>query len=356
LNRIENAVMTVSSLAYLSLALLPALSLAQSSCSIATSSASYAAPSVAAGYTARIIASGLKKPRSLRFDSKGRLLVVESGKGITALTLKDAGGACVGVSSKSAVLNDATLNHGIEMSADGKSLYASNSDKAMRWAYNPDTAGVSGQPTTLVQGMDNPDHTTRTLLLSKKAPGTLLVSRGSNDNIDSDAANVESGRSQLRSFNVNSSNVQAQDYATAGTRIGWGLRNSVGIAEHPISGGIFSVENSADDVQRLGQDIHTNNPGEEMNFHGYLNGTQSSVQGGNYGYPQCFAVWNATEIPQNSGLTTGSQFQLGDNPDDAYCANNTIPPRLTFPAHWAPLDIVFNTGGTVAYITSHGSW
>jgi len=351
--------MTISSLAYISLALLPAHSLGLSSCSIPTSSASYAAPSVAAGYIARIVANGLQKPRSLRFDSSGHLLVVEAGKGITALTLKDAGGACVGVSSKSAVLNDASLNHGIEISADGRTLYASNSDKTMRWAYDSNTTRVSGQPTTLVEGMDNEDHTTRTLLLSKKVPGTLLVSRGSNDNIDLAAANLESGHSQLRSFNVNGTDVQAQNYTTGGTRIAWGLRNSVGVAEHPITGGIYSVENSADNIERLGQDIHTNNPGEELNYHGFLDGSSGSsisLIGGNYGYPQCYAVWNISEIPNSSLLRTGSQFALGDNPDDLYCLSNTTAPRLTFPAHWAPLDIVFNNGGTAAYITSHGSW
>lgn len=347
--------MPKSSLTYLALALLPALSLAQSSCSIATSSASYAAPSVAPGYVARIIANGLRRPRSLRFDSAGHLLVVEAGKGITALTLNDAGGACVGTRSSSAVLNDATLNHGIEISPDSKTLYASSSDKAMRWTYDPATARVSGQSTTIVQGMDNSDHTTRTLLLSNKAPGVLLISRGSNDNFDPEAGNLESGRSQLRSFNVNGTN---QDFTTAGTRIAWGLRNSVGLAEHPSTGGVFSVENSADNVQRLGRDIHTNNPGEELNFHGRLDGTRSIPDyiGANYGYPQCYAAWNVTEIPQSSGLKTGNQFQLGDSPDDGYCRNSTIGPRLTFPAHWAPLDIKFNNAGSVAYITSHGSW
>ena len=57
--------------------------------------ASYPAPVVRDGYEARLVATGLTKPRGAIFDSKGSLLVVESGKGITHLTIKDGGWPCV---------------------------------------------------------------------------------------------------------------------------------------------------------------------------------------------------------------------------------------------------------------------
>ncbi|KAF2667815.1 soluble quino protein glucose dehydrogenase [Microthyrium microscopicum] len=339
------------------ISLLITKALAQSSCSIPTSTAKYPAPSLASGYTARIIANGFQRPRSIIFDSEGHLLVVEAGKGITALTLNDAGGSCIGISSKATVIADTSLNHGIEMSPDGTTLYASNSDKAMRWAYDPKATKTNGNATILVQGMDNSDHTTRTILLSKKVNNTLLISRGSNENIDAIAADINSGHSQIRSFDIGG-DTNSLNYATEGTRLGWGLRNSVGVAEHPASGGIYSVENSADNVDRDKEDIHNNNPGEEMNFHGYLNGTKANpdVQGGNYGYPNCYAAWNVSEIPQAGTLQTGSQFEIGDTINDKNCSSPIISPTLTFPAHWAPLDMKFNKAGSVAWITSHGSW
>jgi glucose/arabinose dehydrogenase len=207
--------------------------------------------------------------------------------------------------------------------------------------------------------MDNGDHTTRTLLLPRKVNNTLLVSRGSTANVDLLAQDITSGHSQIRSFALGES-AAPYEFATSVTLLGWGLRNSVGVAEEPITGGIWSVENSVDGIQREGEDIHENNPGEELNFHGYLDGTKSSVSpGSNFGYPSCFAVWNVTEIPQNKGLQVGRQFAMGRQNstfNDTTCAQETVPPRLTFPAHWAPLDIKFNSKGTVAYITSHGSW
>jgi glucose/arabinose dehydrogenase len=54
------------------------------------------APVVASGYSAQVIAQGLTKPRGIIFDSKARLLVVQQGKGIVAITFDDQGGVCLG--------------------------------------------------------------------------------------------------------------------------------------------------------------------------------------------------------------------------------------------------------------------
>ena len=127
--------------------------------------------------------------------------------------------------------------------------------------------------------MNTDDHTTRTLLLSRKVNNTLIVSRGSTSNIDLLAGNIATGHSQIKAFDLNNVPPDGRDFDTEGTRLGWGLRNSVGVAEHPDTGGIFSVENSADQITRNGKDVHENNPAEEMNFNGYLNGTQTAEQG-----------------------------------------------------------------------------
>ena len=128
----------------------------------------------------------------------------------------------------------------------------------------------------------------------------------------------------------------------------------MGVAEHPETGGLYSVENSADDIKRDGVDIHQNNPGEEMNFHGSLIDNTDESQGSNYGYPECFAAWNPSALPNNSDLVVGSQFAL-DSSSDGVCSERTAP-RLTFQAHMAPLDIAFNNSGDQAWVTFHGSW
>lgn len=112
--------------------------------------------------------------------------------------------------------------------------------------------------------MTTEDHTTRTLLLSQKADNILLISRGSTSNIDMLAEDLSSGHSQIKAFNLNNVTDSGYQFDTEGLRLGWGLRNSVGVAEHPDTGGIYSVENSVDEIMREGRDVHQDNPGEEM--------------------------------------------------------------------------------------------
>ena len=162
-------------------------------------------------------------------------------------------------------------------------MYASTTDAAFSWAYNAATMSVSKTNTTLVSGMTTSDHTTRTLLVPQKVNGLLVVSRGSTENIDPLAEQLSSGHSQIKVFNLTNLTSQGYNFDTDGVRLGWGLRNSVGVAEHPTTGGIYAVENSADDITRNGVDVHQNNPGEEMNFLGYLNGTHYANQGADFG-------------------------------------------------------------------------
>lgn len=217
--------------------------------------------------------------------------------------------------------------------------------------------------------MQGTDHTTRTLLFSQFQDSTLVINRGSTENIDPDAIDKASGHSQVKAFNVTKAReVGGLTHTKAGNLMGWGLRNDVGIAEHPITGGIWTVENSVDELMRAGINIRDQNPGEKLNFLGYINKTAipqgayksgNANRGANFGYPQCFAAWNASAVPDYPGLQTGQQFAIGGQSfptNDTYCKNNVVAPRLVFDAHMAPLDIKFNNAGTAAWVSFHGSF
>lgn len=317
----------------------------------------YTPPSVASGWTAQLIANGLKKPRSIQFDTAGALLVADAGVGIRRITFTDNGGTCLAVNQNQLLVNQTTLNHGLAVSTDGRYIYASSADAVFAWGYDAKSGTVSNNPQTIVNNMANNDLVTRTLVTSKVQPGMLIVSRGSGDNYDVDALNIASGLGQIRAFDLSNvtSSSDPYDFDSTGRLLGWGLRNAVGVAEHPKTGGIYSLENSIDGATRDGVDIHENNPGEELNFHGYLNST-TTHQGGNYGYPRCYAVWD-TSMPDATGLSVGDQFSMTTNStlNDTTCADDYVAPRLTFPAHQAPLDIKFNADGTTAFMTFHGS-
>jgi len=304
----------------------------------------------------------LNAPRGIIFDASGHLLVVQQGYGISSLALTDDGGACVRAGKPTDIIVDEALNHGIELSVEGNTLYASSSTAVYSWAYDAGQARNTSGPRELIGQMGDTDgHVTRTLLLARHAgaEGMLLVSRGSMANLDPAALDITTGVSTIKAFNISNATDTPYNFVQDGLLLGWGLRNSVGVGEDPATGGIYSVENSVDEFVRAGQNIHQNNPGEEMNFHGYLNGTQTQEQGGNYGYPSCYAAWNVSEIPQNGDIKVGTQFAIGDQNstvNDTFCRQDRVAPRLTFQAHTAPLDIKFNSNGTAAWVTFHGSW
>lgn len=238
-------------------------------------------PSVALGYTVTAVASALETPRGIVFDSTDRLLTVQRGLGIVGLVFSDQTNSTVAPTSTT-IIEDPDLNHGIELSADGKTLYASSTEAVYSWVYDPMTGMNTSAPTVLVQNMTTSDHTTRTLLLSRKAPGTLLVSRGSTSNVDAEAMDLSSGHSQIKAFDLNNMNGPF-DFSRDGVLLGWGLRNDVGMAEEPTLGGLYSVENSVDQMTRMGEDIHATNPGEELNYLGTMVNNTSPNQGSNFG-------------------------------------------------------------------------
>ncbi|KAI4148485.1 MAG: hypothetical protein LQ340_005068 [Diploschistes diacapsis] len=335
--------------------LLASLSLTIAQCPTSITPTNSIKPTVASDYAYQVVATGLTAPRSLQFDSAGNLLVLEQNKGLSSHVLKDNGGPCVSFSSSKYLIQDTNLTHGLALSPDESIVYVSSSSEVYAYSYDATSSSVGANRSTLVTGMQGTDHTTRTLLYPRHVNNTLVVSRGSTSNFDIGATTVSTGISQVRAFALNGSMSSPYDYGTSGMLLGWGLRNDVGVAEHPTTGGIWSVENSIDQLTRNGADIHENNPGEELNWLGYLNGTNETTQGTDFGYPYCLTAWDPSVLPDNGNITVGTPFASVSS-NDSMCAKTTVP-RLTFQAHMAPIDIKFNgSSGTDAWISFHGSW
>ena len=129
------------------------------------------------------------------------------------------------------------------------------------------------------------------------------------------------------------------------------------MGQEPTTNALYSVENSIDDITRDGTDVHDDNPGEELNYHGPISQITSSTAP-NFGYPYCFALWGTTLFPDIGTLTVGDQFSMVQTTtiDDQICAANYQAPRLTFQAHQAPLDLLFAPDGSAANVSFHGSW
>ena len=100
----------VSLAALLGLFFVPALSQSSASCPSTLTPTKSIKPSIASGYQAALVATGLTKPRSIEFDNAGNLLVVQAGAGIASLQLQDNGGTCVSVKSKKTVVQANTVS------------------------------------------------------------------------------------------------------------------------------------------------------------------------------------------------------------------------------------------------------
>lgn len=75
---------------------------------------------VASGWNATAVLGRLAQPRSIAIDTRGNLLVLENGKGVTAHTLNEDG--CV--TSSTLVIEDASLNHGMDLTPQGNKIVA----------------------------------------------------------------------------------------------------------------------------------------------------------------------------------------------------------------------------------------
>lgn len=183
---------------------------------------SYPAPIMADGYQAQLVYDKFSYPRDIIFDSAGALLVVDYGMGVFALTLDEDSDDCISVKDFKTVVKDNSLEHGVELSPDGTTLYASSSDSVLSWDYSAKMQKTTSDSTTLVTNMKNSDHSTRTLLLSQKVPGLMVVSRGSASNKDPESKDIKSGHAQVKAFNLKNMTSDAYDFDTDGLLLGWG--------------------------------------------------------------------------------------------------------------------------------------
>ncbi|CZR62460.1 uncharacterized protein PAC_12357 [Phialocephala subalpina] len=310
-------------------------------------------PSVVAnGWKATKVKGGMAAARGVVFDSAGHLLVVESGKGITAHTL-DASGC---VQSSKTIVSQLNLNHGITFDANKTTLYASSMTVVWSWTYDPAAVAVVGTAKTVIKGMYNSGHPTRSLLMSPSNPNTLLVSHGASGNIDYPSTDIATGRAMTRVFDLGAIQSGGYNYSTGGFLLAYGLRNAVGIV-FDRSNKLWATENSSSELTRTDADgttfdIHGDNPAEELN---YIGDIAPSTKW--FGFPTCYSVWKPADI-RDRAFSVGDQFVLAPNTtfSDSSCSNVSIPPRLTFQAHSAPLDTKFDASFANMYIAFHGSW
>jgi glucose/arabinose dehydrogenase len=239
--------------------------------------------------------SGLKTPRFMAFSPEGDLYVAEyTGDPDTVKVLPDRN---QDGKPDRVVTFASNLNNPNTIVFRGGAAYVGEWGRVLRLR---DTDGDL-QADTREVFIDNlpatGQHKTKSIAFGPD--GKFYINIGSfHDN-----GLEEPGRATIWQYNAD---------GTGGRVYSRGLRNVVGFAWDPASGLMWGADNGVDE---LGDDL----PFEELNL---------LVDGGDYGYPRC--IGNKQPSPTFPGSD----------------CSRTLAPTVTFPAHSAPLGLIFYTGAS----------
>ena len=307
-----------------------------------------ATPTAAAGLKVAAFAEHLDHPRWLYVLPNGDVLVAETNspakpddskgiKGWIADKVMARAGAGVPSANRITLLRDAdhdgvaetrtvfieNLNSPFGMTLVGNDLYVADTDKLLRFPYQPGEDRISAQPVKVADLPGGPlnHHWTKNVIASPDGK-KLYVTVGSNSNVGENGMDQEQGRAAIWEV----------DPATGSQRIfASGLRNPNGMAWEPVTGKLWTAVNERDEI---GSDLVPD----------YITSVQD---GGFYGWPYSYY---------------GQHVDARVNPQNPELVAKAIAPDYAVGPHTASLGLSFAEGSTLpgftegVFIGQHGSW
>lgn len=234
-------------------------------------------------------------------------------------------------------------------------LYVARPTEVIRYKMTPGQLVPTGQPEAVVSGFDSArEHSDKGLAFDDK--GALYVNVGSPSNAcqtrdrqkgspGQDPCPVLEKHSGIWKFDAGKLNQKQED----GTKIVTGLRQEPDVAWG--HGAIYTVMNNRDQIDTLypehfSAEDNNNGPAEVM---------YRADAGSDFGWPYCYFDYRQQK------LLLSPEYG-GDGKEAARCSKFTLP-TASFPAHWAPVDVIFYDGKQFpasyqggAFIAFHGSW
>lgn len=304
------------------------------------------------GMCARLVAAGVSGLRQITFAPDGDLFGANTSGDVFRFHDEDGDGFFQPEEVKKYASTGGNGNN-CHIDAAGGYLYAGSPAGVKRFTYAPGaTSGGDGED--VVTGQPTGGHSTHTVHVYD---GYLYVQSGSAGNATNDKAPAyDDHRSLIKRFSLASlSPGKALDWSE-GEVVTQGLRNTNGFTRN-AAGRMYGVVNGLDNQSYEGQDVHNDNPGEQV---------VEIAMGKQYGYPFCFTAQRV--VSGGNLVAPGTQLANPNFPghDDAWCAQNSQKPATFIQAHSAPLDITFfdehPTGALPekwrggAFVALHGSW
>ena len=308
-----------------------------------------AKPTAAAGTQVAAFAEGLDHPRWLYVLPNGDVLVAETNappkpddsagiRGWVMEKVMGRAGAGVPSANRITLLRDAdhdgvaetrtvfleNLNSPFGMTLVGNDLYVADSDKLLRFPYQPGETTIKEAGTKVVDlpGGSINHHWTKNVIASRDG-SKLYVSVGSNSNVGENGLQAEEGRAAI--WEVDRASGEHRIFAS-------GLRNPNGMAWEPQSGRLWTAVNERDEI---GSDLVPD----------YITSVR---EGAFYGWP--FSYY-------------GQHVDVRVNPQNLDLVAKAVAPDYAVGPHTASLGLTFAEGSKLparfsngAFIGQHGSW
>lgn len=302
------------------------------------------------GFCAQVVATDVGQARQAVVAPNGDLYVARRGDDGGVVALRDTNG-------------DGTLDARVQFGQgsgtgigfhDGY-LYVAQPTRLVRWKMTPGQLKPSGPMEVVVDGMDAPrEHHDKGLAFDGKGDVYINVGPPSNACQVKDRQKGSPGQDPcpllalhggVWKFDANRLNQKESD----GTRVATGLRQALAVTFH--DGTPWVVMNNRDQLDTLWPQYFTaadNNdrPAEVM---------YRITPGSNFGWPYCFYDYKEKKLLLNPEYG-------GDGKKAGRCTSFDLP-AASFPAHWAPMSVLFYEGHQFpakyrggAFIAFHGSW
>ncbi len=301
-----------------------------------------------AGFCAAVVANNLGEARHAAAAPNGDLYVALMNGGVAALHDADGDGRFE-VTEK---FGEGSIT-GIEL--HNGYLYVAKMNSVERYKMMPGQLKPAGPAEVVVTGLEGvQQHGDKGIAFDGK--GSLYVNIGAPSNAcqardrgkqspGQDPCPILAEHGGIWKFSESKLGQKQAD----GVKYATGMRQMPAIAWHDA---LFVVMNSRDQLDvlwpgKFTAEENATRPAEPM--------YRVDQQGDNFGWPYCFFDYTVNQLLLNPEYG-------GDGKTVGRCSAFKLP-VASFPAHWAPVDLMFYTGSQLpahyrngAFIAFHGSW
>lgn len=243
--------------------------------------------------------------------------------------------------------------HGVILAGDS-TLYVSTAHEVLRYRLT-DSLTPKRRIDTVIAGLSARALPSHTLAIDPR--GNLIVNVGATSNGCAAKEGVQApGRDPcpeletsggIWSFHTDRSGQQIKD----GTRIATGLHNAVALTVNPADSAVYAVSHGRDGLHDLWPSLYSTDEGATLAAEEMIRVAASRAD---FGWPYCYYDYI-------KGSRVLAPEYGGDKQELGRC-DHLIQPLIAFPAHWAPMSILFYTGRMFppafrggAFIAFHGS-